>query len=343
MGLYLCEHCFGDKELKAFCRASKNIGTCSFTENSGVPVMDLSELISFFSGVLQLFEEDDSGEALSLIEILKHDWSLFSSNRIGTMILNEVCRMTPFRLLSPTSKARYSIELRRVCEPWSRLKEELKWEKRFHINTDDLTIEYVWDAIFAIQDELDANAPYYRARIHSEGRREPYSTEEMKAPPKEKCAAGRANVSGIPYLYLCDDIDTVFYEVRATYLDDVSVGTFNQKDKNELISIVDFTKSRSLYSSDLSFDLKKVVQFKLLTELISKDLSKPMRRYDSEREYIPTQFICEFIRVYCGAKGVRFESSLHPGHTNLVIFEPDLMECKEVAHHIVNEINIKHS
>lgn len=77
MGLYLCEHCFGDKELKAFCRASKNIGTCSFTENSGVPVMDLSELISFFSGVLQLFEEDDSGEALSLIEILKHDWSLF--------------------------------------------------------------------------------------------------------------------------------------------------------------------------------------------------------------------------------------------------------------------------
>lgn len=342
MGLYLCEHCFGDKELKAFCRASKNIGTCSFTKNSGVPVIDLSELISFFSGILQLFEDDSREGSIPLIEVLEKDWNLFSSKIIGTEILNEVLKITP-SLLKPSLNAQYSNELRRICAPWSKLKDDLKWKKRFHINTNELIMEYGWDAIFAIQDELDTNASYYRARIHSEGRKVSYSTEEMKAPPREMCTAGRANVSGIPYLYLCDDIDTVFYEVRAAYLDDVSVGTFNQKDNDELISIVDFTKPRSLYSSDSSFDLKTIVQFKLLTELISKDLSKPMRRYDSEREYIPTQFICEFIRVVCGAKGIRFESSLYPGHTNLVIFEPELMECKEVAHHILNEINIKHS
>lgn len=342
MGLYLCEHCFGDKELKAFCRASKNIGTCSFTENSGVPVMELSELISFFSGVLQLFEEDDSEEALSLIEILENDWSLFSSKPIGEKILNEVYQANPSSLLSPKAKVQYSMRLRRVCEPWSRLKEELKWENRFHINIEEL-VEYEWDQLFSVLDELDANAFYYRARIHSEGRKAPYSMNEMGAPPKEKCTAGRANVNGIPCLYLCDDKDTVFYEVRATYLDDVSVGIFKQKNSSNPISIMDFTRHRSLYSSDANLDTKTIVQFKLLTELISSDLSKPMRRYDSELEYIPTQFICEFIRVVCGAKGIRFESSLHPGHTNLVIFEPELMECKEVAHHIVNEINIKHS
>ncbi len=53
---------------------------------------------------------------------------------------------------------------------------------------------------------------------------------------------------------------------------------------------------------------------------ISIDLSKPMRRYDNEIEYIPTQFICEFIKVFTGASGIKFSSSLHPSGNNFVIF-----------------------
>ena len=56
-----------------------------------------------------------------------------------------------------------------------------------------------------------------------------------------------------------------------------------------------------------------------------------MRRYDTEVEYIPTQFICEYVKVITGANGIRFNSSLHPEGKNIVIFDQELVECKEVV------------
>lgn len=92
MALYLCEHCFEDKELKAYCNSSKEIGTCSFTKKDEVPITELSELISFFSSILRLFEEDNNEGGKSLIEILGNDWNLFSSEKVGTQILDEVLK-----------------------------------------------------------------------------------------------------------------------------------------------------------------------------------------------------------------------------------------------------------
>lgn len=61
-----------------------------------------------------------------------------------------------------------------------------------------------------------------------------------------------------------------------------------------------------------------------------------MRRYDSELEYVPTQFICEFIKVYTGVHGIKFKSSLHAPGNNFVIFDKEIMECIEV-----NQVKIK--
>ena len=66
-----------------------------------------------------------------------------------------------------------------------------------------------------------------------------------------------------------------------------------------------------------------------------------MRRYDSEIEYTPTQFICEFIKVFTGADGIRFQSSLHPSGKNLVVFEEDLMECVDVSLVKVNNVSLR--
>lgn len=340
MELFLSEHCFQDQELKAFCGSkSHTIGHCSFTGHADVPVLELTELESFFTGILQLFEEDTSQEALTLIEVLERDWNLFCSKEIGTKVLNEVCNRGQSGLLNPEDKAQYATAVRKVCDPWDRLKSELKWEKRFHFNIDEI-VDHEWDRLFSLVHSLESDAQYYRGRLHKQEQEHPYPKCEMGAPPKDKATAGRANVNGIPVLYLCDDIETVPYEVRATYLDDISIGTFQQREPTVVINIIDFTRLRSLYSSDANLDPKTIVQYKLLTELISKDLSKPLRRYDSELEYIPTQFICEFIKLMSGAKGIRFESSLHPEYTNLVIFEPELMECISVEHKLVDRIEI---
>ena len=84
----------------------------------------------------------------------------------------------------------------------------------------------------------------------------------------------------------------------------------------------------------------KRIKSTLLKQLISKDLSKPMRRYDSELDYIPTQFICEFIRVFIDVDGIKFKSSLHKFGNNLVIFDQHIMGCTDVKRVQVSAVDI---
>ncbi|WP_228402509.1 RES domain-containing protein [Chryseobacterium sp. RU33C] len=66
-----------------------------------------------------------------------------------------------------------------------------------------------------------------------------------------------------------------------------------------------------------------------------------MRRYDSELDYIPTQFICEFIKIFTGVQGIKFRSSVHITGNNLVIFNQELMECISVKKVKINQLNIR--
>ena len=187
------------------------------------------------------------------------------------------------------------------------------------------------------RSNLTNKVEIYRARIHDKSGITVYPINEMGCPPKEFASGGRANPTGIPFLYLSEDENTVLYEVRASYLDEISVGIFQLKEDVESVDIVDFTKDSPLFQPEY---VKEAIQGKLLRDRISKDLSKPMRRYDSELEYIPTQFICEYIKVFTGAKGIRFKSSLHEQGNNIVFFEPELMECKRVKKVKIRNINL---
>ena len=68
-----------------------------------------------------------------------------------------------------------------------------------------------------------------------------------------------------------------------------------------------------------------------------------MRRYDSELDYIPTQFICEFIKIFTNVQGIKFRSSLHNDGNNLVIFNQDLMNCVDAKRVRVSKVVIKSS
>ena len=160
----------------------------------------------------------------------------------------------------------------------------------------------------------------------------------MFCPPAAYSTAGRANPSGIPYLYLSDNADTVLYEVRAAYLDEISIGTFEVKPTViSPVIISDFTESSTIFHPSRIGDKIKTT---LLKQKISADLSKPMRRYDSELDYIPTQFICEFIKIYTGVHGIKFRSSLHATGNNFVIFDQELMTCTQVNQIRVNRVVI---
>lgn len=76
-------------------------------------------------------------------------------------------------------------------------------------------------------------------------------------------------------------------------------------------------------------------------DAISWDLSRPLRRYDSELEYIPTQFICEYIRFFTKADGIQFFSSLEKDGVNIVLFNQENIRCIEVELHQITEVKIK--
>jgi hypothetical protein len=232
----------------------------------------------------------------------------------------------------------FSPEITENINHWYILKEQIKWERRFITDINYLTDDLGWDGFFSDKISLNKKTKFYRARLHYIEKKSSYLTHEMFCPPIHEATAGRANPAGIPFLYLCDNRDTVLYEIRAAYLDEVSIGTFSLKESiKHDIAIADFTELPTIFHPS---KVAEKIKTKLLKELISKDLSKPIRRYDSELDYIPTQFICEFIKVYTGASGIKFRSSLHKDGNNIVIFDQDLMECTSVERVKIQNVKI---
>jgi len=64
-------------------------------------------------------------------------------------------------------------------------------------------------------------------------------------------------------------------------------------------------------------------------------MSKVLRRSDSKLDYVPTQYIIDFIKSieHNGTQeydGIEYNSTTNPGGYNLAIFNPDLFECIDV-------------
>ncbi|MCE2895841.1 MAG: RES family NAD+ phosphorylase [Flammeovirgaceae bacterium] len=333
----VCVSCFSDKELKGFISSSNQIGDCGVCESKNLPLLDVSELFDFFQELMNNFKVFENGMPLSAK--IQSNWSFFNSHGVANKILNYVLPNIKTEVASSNINVEYTDDIIENYNHWEILKEELKWKNRFVINIERLE-ELGWDGFFNTQFKLSKKVSLFRARLHHQSGFKVYKTEEMTCPPREFASGGRANPSGIPFLYLSDNPETVLYEVRASYLDELSVGTFELNSEFESVKLVDFTEDTYLFHPDYS-SINKTIKAKLLRQKISSDLSRPMRRYDSELEYIPTQFICEFIKVFTGAFGIRFSSSLHPKGNNIVMFDQNLMTCISVMKVKINSVNLQ--
>lgn len=331
----VCSACFSDKELKAYIVSFDNLGECDICNTSNQNIIWLDELNDFFQELIDNFEPDDNG--MPIKNKIQSNWSFFSNFESANSILNYIIPTLKTEIHNADFKVNYTLDIIDNIGYWETLKEELKWQKRFLTDIVFLTEELGWDAFFNTQYQLSNEVSLYRARVHHKSGQKPYDKIEMKCPAKEFARAGRANSHGIPLLYLSDNSKTILYEVRASYLDELTVGEF-RLNQEQSIKIVDFTEDTPLFQPER---VNETIKAKLLREMISQDLSKPMRRYDSEIEYIPTQFICEFIKVFTGAEGIRFQSSLHPIGKNLVIFDQNLIDCVNTELIKIKNISLK--
>ena len=333
----ICVNCFNDLELKQFIISNSNEkGQCDYcSEGIYSELLEVGELLDFFAEFIGIFELDENGKPL--VELIQSDWNLFSGKAECHDILSDILLAINSSIPHPQECVSYIPEINENISNWEKLKEDLKWEKRFLPNIDRLTGELGWNNFFEQKVKLSESELLFRARLHYSGDQKIFEIKDMGCPEKVKAPAGRANPQGIPYLYLSKNIETTLYEIRATFLDEVSVGTFIVKEGSEII-LVDFTELASAFSHEGK--ILKYTKSMLLKKLISFDLSKPIRRYDSELDYIPTQFICEFIRHIIDADGILFDSSLHKGGKNIVLFEQEKVQCISVEMHRIMKVDI---
>jgi len=168
----VCSNCFTENELKAFINTSTTFGNCDVCESQTVALIDLDELMDFFSELISNFELNESGTPL--INKLQVDWNFFSTNDIGNSIINHALEEMESEILSSNIKVGFSSQILENVNYWEKLKEELKWSKRFVTNIDFLTKELAWDRYFGSEFLLNPDVSLYRARLHKDADQNAY-------------------------------------------------------------------------------------------------------------------------------------------------------------------------
>ena len=154
------------------------------------------------------------------------------------------------------------------------------------------------------------------------------SEQDSFIPPVEKTFSARANYRFIPYLYVATSGETAIREVRPSLMNRVNVATIEVRDH---LKLLDLTLKHA--------PVRRIKDAKrnLLVNL-SELFSKPVDNTDEPEEYIPTQFIAEYVKKQ-GYDGIKYKSSLGESKgDNIVVFSYD--KCKVVGTVIVRVTNI---
>lgn len=268
-------------------------------------------------------------------------WSVFSRKiSLGDIkdILKELCK-DYFDAADPIFNERVGIpELNDVeylkeksltrDKDWMSFVESIKSVNRFH--SDHINLKVMKDLFNneGLQRQIkNRDNPYsfLRGRICNDNKMIP--SDEMGAPPKRLASSGRVNSKGIRCLYLTTDVHTSLHEIRARDHDYVTIAEFVPK---KTMTLVDLTKLDRIspFGGENSFDAKWfAINIPIIRE-ISHEISKPLMRNDSEIDYLPTQYISDFIKQM-GFDGICYNSTLMEGGENFAIFDPGNFRFKE--------------
>ncbi|MCL2338056.1 MAG: RES family NAD+ phosphorylase [Firmicutes bacterium] len=332
-----CVECFNDLYIRSTIEKQGLIGDCDYCSHKSVAVYEIgmtpNPIADAIIGLVQIYSVSDLPQAKPLKIALHDDWDIFSAGAatIQTLVI-DLCSS----VVNPDADIfTKNVVIEQLFDDdflsefgvvrgldWERFVESIKYKNRFHsgmFNADAFA-----SFLSIIAKSYTAGIELYRARIthNSNG----YSTAEMSAPPREKRSAGRINPEGVGVLYLSSDKKTALNEIRANTFDYVSIGTFKLVKDIKVVNLSGISgTSPFLYQDELE---KYAVNRKVFQE-IARDAAKPLRRSDSPIEYIPTQFIAEFIKSQ-GYDGVEYASTLQEGGYNIAVFDESLFECVSV-------------
>ena len=318
MGVLCCPDCFGDRELRRniIPPLSQGRGTCGYCGSLEVDLVEPRALADYFELLIGAYELDEAGA--SLVELMKQDWGLFSHPTMDVAhakdLLGEILddgeivrkRFSPSSSFTSTGLVQ-----------WETLREELMYKNRYFLDQDIDADRLRGLLSFLLADELPA--VWYRARIMAGDA--PYVIGEMGAPPNRLVSHGRANPPGIPYLYIGSRPDTAVAEVRPHTGETACVADFTIAGG---LAAVDLRDPRQLVSPFVLADAAAIGQLRAdlpFLERLGEELTRPVLPRGAAIDYVPSQYLCEFIKK-SGYDGVVYRSSVSEG-INLALFDPN--------------------
>lgn len=346
-----CPNCFWDTEIRAIIETnSTETGNCDFCKTENTHLLNPQELADTFQVLLDVYLpseklEGDTPNGKLLHRVLLKDWHIFrieepdTTKELIQAICSEELGSNPDLFTKP-------VLAECLYNPLNAEQAEIQ-----QINWDNFTSEIKQENRFFLKNTINTNLlarlfsryvrPYRQGKIFYRGRvsdKMGYALDQMGKPPGTKAKAGRANPAGISYLYLASDLKTTFYEVRAGAYDYVTVGEFKL---NEDIQVINLRDLQTISPFQLQDDLADFIVHQSYLRKLSQQLSKPLRRQDSELDYLPTQYLCEFIKSI-GFNGVEYASSQNLNGFNIAVFDDTMFKCVKTYVHEIKSIDFKH-
>jgi hypothetical protein len=313
---FCCPECFDDRALRdeLFPSLDPSLGTCDFCGTADTQLVEPGKLANYFELLVNVYEPSEDGK--SLVEWMKEDWQLFSHQRMDLAhakeLLGEILDDGQIVRSNFVPSASYISE---GLAQWDKLRDEMMYANRWFLNVD-IDLDRLYQLLGML---LATQLPrrWYRARIRTED--EVFPIDKMGAPPKRRSSHGRANPAGIPYLYLGSLPETAAAEIRPHTGEVACVADFTIPE----IKAVDLRNPRKLVSPFILSESSAIGQLRAdlpFLERLGEELTRPVQPAGAAIDYIPSQYLCEFIKK-SGFDGVVYRSSVSDG-INLALFDP---------------------
>lgn len=340
--MFCCCNCFSNSELKAIIDAKKVKGDCDFCGSHDVHVYEigtddtlaqtLDGLLDVYTPVSDLPADYPREHTGMLKDVFYNNWNLFSVKpeliyRLLISICSERYSIQPSLFDGPVgikqiqdhSYLEENTILMQYC--WKDFVEGIKHKNRFH--SDYINKERLLQFLRCVKKVHHRGETFFRARICPDSRG--YKRNEMGPPPENIAKAGRVNPSGISVLYLSDSLETTLYEIRAGVYDYVTVGRFKLQKDIDVINLTSIDQISPFIGDLAGFDYTQYALNIEHLKMIAQEIAKPLRN-DNTLDYLPTQYISDFIRSK-QFHGIEYISTMKKNGANLAVFDPEMFKC----------------
>lgn len=354
-----CIECFKDPELRAAIEVIGHMGNCPICKRQNVWVYDskidavVSNVEELIDSILEIYVPESElpvsypeDEKMNLEERLLKDWKIFSGKSSEVKKIIEGIVEESYDLDSKLVKERVGIpelfdevylhdKSMLGTYSWEAFKKYLRNVNRFHYKY--INLEILEEILKETETIIPKGSKYYRSRVSNENGTKGFARNEMGAPPDDVASAGRANSKGQSCLYLSNNRKTTVKEIRAHAFDYVTIATFKTNRELRVIDLSSITHSSPFHAEGNRIEY-------LINEghlrKIENDLAKPMSRWDSDLDYLPTQFISDFAK-FLGFDGVKYYSTFDKDSYNLALFDVKSCTCVYHKNYLIGDLDYK--